>query len=237
MKLFKRTLPFILAGLLFLGGIFAGANVNKVPAEAREEIKITKQIETDRQEIDLQKIIDQANVEKAQNFIKSVNTKVEIKCLNLSSSYRITFDNKNANKFTEWLADSKLHLQLDYHTSIDFPVDKINMSIDQKGNVTVSYDEDYLKCNGIVVDRYSYTEDKHLFAKERTKDQLIGCIELASEKVTNYINEDLELLRQANKGLEGYLKDMARGLGVRSISFENSGYSETLNVSNFQQGE
>lgn len=225
MKAKKLGYKLLVMGIAIFGLI---GWCNRIPQEIREEKRIVQQIENSNREIDIQKAIDEANISKAKHFIESVSSKVEIKCFTINSTYRALFDNKNTNKFTEWLADNKLTLELKFHASMSISVEKIQFDIDKSGNVIVRYDYDNIKCDGIVIENYSCVENKHFFALSRSKDNLLACIEVASESVVNSINQDQTLITGANRGLENYLKDIARSFGVKSITFP-SGYTEIIN--------
>ncbi|MGL5766809.1 MAG: hypothetical protein ACRCX8_14320 [Sarcina sp.] len=232
MKAKKFLGKLVLVGMVILAGLGVFYNQPQ-KVEARQEARIEQSIENTRNEIDLQKLADQGNMIKGQNFINSISNKVEIKCLSFNNTYKATFDNVNANSLTEVLADNKLHVQLDYHASLDIDTNKIQFDIDTRGNVSVYYSMEDIKCEGISVDKHDFTEQKSWFAKSRSKENLIAIIELSSDRVVEHINQDETLLTEANKALQDYLKDIATSMGVRSINF-NGEVTHQLNKVNFQ---
>lgn len=233
MKAKELLFKGLLFGTIFLTGFGLFYNQPE-KIQTREEIRIEKVLENEEVKIDVAKLELERNISNAKNFIGSINSKVELKLINITDgNYKITIDrNPQQSKVSEFFTDSKVTVQLKYHTSLDIPVEYINLNVDESnGVVMVNYSLRDINCSGVVIDSYSVDEtDKAMFGKPFSKQEIIGIIENGSSNITRDINKNEELKQQAIKSLEAYLKNQAKSMGVKSINF-NGKYTETLNSS------
>ncbi|MGL4453127.1 MAG: DUF4230 domain-containing protein [Sarcina sp.] len=239
MKIRKLLFKGLLFGAVILAGLGVFYNQPK-KVEAREEQRIEKVMIQEEQVVDMAKIQLEKDVANAKNFIESVNSKIELKLVNIENGvYTVTVDkNPNQSKFKEYFTDSKVSIQLKYRTSLDMPVEYIQMNADESnGMLYINYRMDDIKATGINIDSYAVDDSqKAVFGKEWTKQEVLAVIENASDSIVRDINSNNQLKLEAKNSLERYLKGMAKTMGVKSVCFNNE-YVETLNISNFQQGK
>ncbi len=179
--------------------------------EQQEKIIRELEIENERK---LTEQLLKLKIQQAQNFVKSVNERIDHTLLTETGTNIITDDRTpNNNIYTEWLNNSEITIKLDYKAILSIKAESVNYAITQEGVVNAKYD--VANINLLAIDIYNVVpENKYgIFGKAYTPIEVIALQNVSKENIASAFYKNLNILK-ASENLKTYLRKTAEKHGI-----------------------
>ena len=246
MKLFKRIEQLgknILKIIICTFGIiiiFSNLNIIKsnpsftTTQPIQQEINIQQQA-TDKN-IDLLKqqlkqqnkeIQRKKNVEQANLFINTIHSSdTQLVCNTISGEYQSDYQRKSKDDFI-FFNNASIYMINSYISKIGIYTSDLVFSSDKQGNVTITYSKDNLQVLSTEITNTTYSDNRDLFGKGYSKQELVAIIENNTDEIKQQILSNQDYILQAEKSLQDYYINLAKSMNVKSITFNNNEKTST----------
>ena len=209
-RLFKKILfilIFVMLGAL-MSLIYQYIQYNN---QQTDELKEEVQAQTN---INLEKEILNKEIEKAQDFVDSINNNVALTLLRTSGKITLSHDKTPQNNaWTEWLFNSDIKIYANYTTAFTIECENITTKIDEDATVLIYYNIEDIKLSFIdITDLYS-SENKSIFGSTYTPDQTLALEQIARDRIFQNSNNEKNIL-QAKINLENFLNTCSKNFDV-----------------------
>lgn len=209
-RLFKKLLfilIFVMLGAL-MSLIYQYIQYNN---QQTDELKEEVQAQTN---INLEKEILNKEIEKAQDFVDSINNNVALTLLRTSGKITLSHDKTPQNNaWTEWLFNSDIKLYANYTTAFTIECNNITTKIDENANVLISYNSSDINLSSIDITDISSSENKSIFGSIYTPDQTLALEQIARDRIFENSNNEKNI-SQAKINLENFLNICAQNFDV-----------------------
>ena len=209
-RLFKKLLfilIFVMLGAL-MSLIYQYIQYNN---QQTDELKEEVQAQTN---INLEKEILNKEIEKAQDFVDSINNNVALTLLRTSGKITLSHDKTPQNNaWTEWLFNSDIKVYANYTTAFTIECNNITTKIDENANVLISYNSSDINLSSIDITDISSSENKSIFGSIYTPDQTLALEQIARDRIFENSNNEKNI-SQAKINLENFLNICAQNFDV-----------------------
>ena len=246
MKLFKRIEQLgknILKIIICTFGIiiiFSNLNTTKsIPSftttqPIQREITIQQQandknIDSLKQQLKQQnkEIQRKKNVEQANLFINTIHSSdTQLVCNTISGEYQSDYQRKSKDDFI-FFNNASIYMINSYISKIGIYTSDLVFSSDKQGNVTITYSKDNLQILSTEITNTTYSDNRDLFGKGYSKQELVAIIENNTDEIKQQILSNQDYILQAEKSLQDYYINLAKSMNVKSITFNNNEKTST----------
>ena len=246
MKLFKRIEQLgknILKIIICTFGIiiiFSNLNTTKsIPSftttqPIQREINIQQQandknIDLLKQQLKQQnkEIQRKKNVEQANLFINTIHSSdTQLVCNTISGEYQSDYQRKSKDDFI-FFNNASIYMINSYISKIGIYTSDLMFSSDKQGNVTITYSKDNLQVLSTEITNTTYSDNRDLFGKGYSKQELVAIIENNTDEIKQQILSNQDYILQAEKSLQDYYINLAKSMNVKSITFNNNEKTST----------
>ena len=109
-----------------------------------------------------------------------------------------------------------------YISKIGIYTSDLVFSSDKQGNVTITYSKDNLQVISTEITNTTYSDNRDLFGKGYSKQELVAIIENNTDEIKQQILSNQDYILQAEKSLQDYYINLAKSMNVKSITFAKS---------------
>ena len=246
MKLFKRIEQLgknILKIIICTFGIiiiFSNLNtIKSIPSftttqPIQQEITIQQQandknIDSLKQQLKQQnkEIQRKKNVEQANLFINTIHSSdTQLVCNTISGEYQSDYQRKSKDDFI-FFNNASIYMINSYISKIGIYTSDLVFSSDKQGNVTITYSKDNLQILSTEITNTTYSDNRDLFGKGYSKQELVAIIENNTDEIKQQILSNQDYILQAEKSLQDYYINLAKSMNVKSITFNNNEKTST----------
>ena len=246
MKLFKRIEQLgknILKIIICTFGIiiiFSNLNIIKSNPSFNKTQPIQREINIQQQatdkNIDLLKqqlkqqnkeIQRKKNVEQANLFINTIHSSdTQLVCNTISGEYQSDYQRKSKDDFI-FFNNASIYMINSYISKIGIYTSDLMFSSDKQGNVTITYSKDNLQVLSTEITNTTYSDNRDLFGKGYSKQELVAIIENNTDEIKQQILSNQDYILQAEKSLQDYYINLAKSMNVKSITFNNNEKTST----------
>lgn len=167
------------------------------------------------------------NVKQANLFINTINSSdTQLVCNTISGEYKSDYQRKSEDDFI-FFNNASIHMVNSYVSKIGIYTSDLTFSSDKQGNVTVTYSKDNLQILSTEIINTTYSDDKDLFGKDYSKQELVAIIENNTDTIKQQVLSNQDYILQAEKSLQDYYINLAKSMNVKSITFNNNEKTST----------
>lgn len=193
----------------------------QLTAETEAKLELQQQLEAETN-ARLQEELLVSEIQRAANFVNSINNEVALTLLRNSGSYQISHDQTpNNNKSTEWLFNSDIIIYVDYIAIFSIEAINITTSINEDGSINIYYDVNDISLSSLDLTNLATSYNTGVFGRSYTPDQVTALEQIARDKIIVELNTS-ENITQAKLNLEDYFYSLADSFNVTVFVMEKS---------------
>ena len=183
---------------------------------------LKQQLKQQNKEIQRKKNVEQANL-----FINTIHSSdTQLVCNTISGEYQSDYQRKSKDDFI-FFNNASIYMINSYISKIGIYTSDLMFSSDKQGNVTITYSKDNLQVLSTEITNTTYSDNRDLFGKGYSKQELVAIIENNTDEIKQQILSNQDYILQAEKSLQDYYINLAKSMNVKSITFNNNEKTST----------
>ena len=183
---------------------------------------LKQQLKQQNKEIQRKKNVEQANL-----FINTIHSSdTQLVCNTISGEYQSDYQRKSKDDFI-FFNNASIYMINSYISKIGIYTSDLVFSSDKQGNVTITYSKDNLQILSTEITNTTYSDNRDLFGKGYSKQELVAIIENNTDEIKQQILSNQDYILQAEKSLQDYYINLAKSMNVKSITFNNNEKTST----------